>query len=159
LVLLNAPQPHRAQYPTLETDTATLERPTYAPQRAQAAADAPEPSLAASPGPKPALAAGARLLDRETGGQFILGQNYPNPYVDETTVPFFLTNGGDVRLDLFDLAGRKVAGITRKNMSAGEHTIPLNLGGLGLRPGDYLYQLQVTNARGVYRQSKLMTAG
>ncbi|GAB3290219.1 hypothetical protein GCM10027511_02480 [Hymenobacter humi] len=99
-----------------------------------------------------------RVLDRETGGQFVLGQNYPNPYVGETTVPFTLTNTSDVRLDLFDLAGRKVAGIVRKNQGAGEHTIKLNLGGLGLPPGDYLYQLQVSNSRGVYRQSKLMTA-
>ena len=99
-----------------------------------------------------------RVLDRETGGQFILGQNYPNPHLGETTVPFILTNGGDVRLDLFDLAGRKMAGINRKGMQPGEQTINLNLSGLGLAAGDYVYQLQVTNSHGVYRQSKLMTA-
>ncbi|ALW85199.1 hypothetical protein AUC43_08890 [Hymenobacter sedentarius] len=99
------------------------------------------------------------MLDRETGGQFVLGQNHPNPYWGETTVPFTLTNGGDVRLDLFDLAGRKVAGINRKGMRAGEHTIALNLSGLGLAAGQYVYQLQVTNSYGVYRQSKTMTAG
>nr|WP_230688417.1 T9SS type A sorting domain-containing protein [Hymenobacter jeongseonensis] len=100
-----------------------------------------------------------RGLDRETGGQFTLGQNYPNPYIGETTVPFTLTHGGDVRLDLFDVAGRKMAGISRKGMTAGAQTISLNLSGLGLPSGDYLYQLQVTNSHGVYRQSKMMTAG
>ena len=99
------------------------------------------------------------VLDRETGGQFILGQNYPNPYHSETTVPFTLSNGGDVRLDLLDAANRKVASIVRKEMGAGDHTIHLNLSGLGLRTGDYTYQLQVTNSRGVYRQAKPMTAG
>ncbi len=99
-----------------------------------------------------------RGLERETGGQFTLSQNYPNPYVGETTVPFALAHGGDVKLDLFDAAGRKMAGIARKSMAAGAHTIGLNLSGLGLPPGNYLYQLQVTNSYGVYRQSKTMTA-
>ncbi|WP_125932410.1 hypothetical protein [Hymenobacter glacialis] len=99
------------------------------------------------------------VLDRETGGQFILGQNYPNPYHGETTVPFTLSNGGDVRLDLLDAANRKVTSILRKGMGAGDHTIHLNLSGLGLQTGNYTYQLQVTNSRGVYRQAKPMTAG
>jgi hypothetical protein len=102
--------------------------------------------------------AGPRILDRETGGQFVLGQNFPNPYDGETTIPFALTNGGDVRLDLFDVQGRKMASIARPGMSAGEHIIHLNLSGLGLAAGEYSYQLQVTNGRGVYRQSKMMTA-
>ena len=115
--------------------------------------------LAPAAPPKRATPMPTRVLDRETGGQFILGQNYPNPYFGETTVPFTLTNGGDVRLDLFDLAGRKMAGINRKGMQPGEQTINLNLSGLGLAAGDYVYQLQVTNSHGVYRQSRLMTAG
>ncbi|MCC3154527.1 hypothetical protein Q3A66_15170 [Hymenobacter sp. BT770] len=124
----------------------------YAP----AARSSPEPEVAPKRAAAPPL---PRVLDRETGGQFVLGQNHPNPYLGETTVPFTLTNGGDVRLDLFDLAGRKVAGINRKGMLAGEHAIPLNLSGLGLAAGQYVYQLQVTNSYGVYRQSKTMTAG
>ena len=110
--------------------------------------------------PLDAVAAVPRIvLDRETGGQFILGQNYPNPCVGATAIPFALSNGGDVRLDLFDLAGRKMTGIIRKEMGAGEHTVQLNLSGLGLPAGDYIYQLQVTNGRGVYRQGKQMTTG
>ncbi|SFQ67908.1 hypothetical protein [Hymenobacter arizonensis] len=100
-----------------------------------------------------------RGFDRETGGQFTLGQNDPNPYFAETTIPFTLVNGGDVRLDLFDLLGRKMASIPRPGMSAGAHTIHLNLSGLGLAAGDYSYQLQVVNSRGVFRQCKMMTAG
>jgi hypothetical protein len=148
LAILNAIHPSPSSYPALGTDYAPIDcspvTGCFFPS------DDATTKLPAGPGP--------RVLDRETGGQFVLGQNYPNPYVGETTVPFTLTSGGDVRLDLFDLAGRKVTGIVRKNQSAGEHTIKLNLDGLGLPPGNYLYQLQVTNARGVYRQSKLMTA-
>ncbi|MBF9141891.1 T9SS type A sorting domain-containing protein [Hymenobacter properus] len=96
--------------------------------------------------------------DRETGGQFTLGQNYPNPFVSETTVPFTLNTNADVRLDLFDLMGRKMAGVVRKGRSAGAQSIKLNLDGMGLSAGDYTYQLEVTTRHGVYRQRKLMTA-
>lgn len=113
----------------------------------------------AAPSTQPEFPLGPRVvLDRETGGQFVLGQNYPNPCADATTVPFTLSNGSDVRLDLFDAAGRKVIGVLRREMSPGAHTIVLNLSGLGLRAGEYNYQLQVANSRGVYRQSKPMTA-
>lgn len=95
---------------------------------------------------------------RETGGQFTLGQNHPNPYTDETTVPFTLTNPADVRLDLFDPLGRKVAGILRRGLDPGSHCIHLNLCGLGLPAGDYSYQLQVTSRYGTYRQRRVMTA-
>ncbi|MDO7844793.1 T9SS type A sorting domain-containing protein [Hymenobacter sp. M29] len=95
---------------------------------------------------------------RENGGQFTLGQNYPNPFVRETTVPFTLNVAADVRLDLFDLMGRKMAGVVRKSRHAGAQSIKLNLDGMGLAAGDYTYQLEVTTRHGVYRQRMLMTA-
>ena len=96
--------------------------------------------------------------ERETGGQFTLGQNFPNPYADKTTVPFTLTNAADVQLDIFDCLGRKVAGVIRKGLPAGPQTICLNLCGLNLPAGDYIYQLQVSNSYGVYSERKAMTA-
>lgn len=106
------------------------------------------------------LAAGTPsiLFARETGGQFVLGQNYPNPYTDETTVPFTLANSSDVRLDLFDPLGRKVAVVLRKGLDPGPQHIHLNLYGLDLPAGDYFYQLQVTSRYGTYRQRRTMTA-
>jgi hypothetical protein len=99
-----------------------------------------------------------RAIFRETGGQFTLSQNHPNPFAGETTVPFTLANTADIRLSVFDMLGRKVASVVRKKLAPGEHTIPLNLYGLGLPVGDYSYQLQVTTPYGVFRQSKMMTS-
>jgi hypothetical protein len=96
--------------------------------------------------------------DRESTGQFVLSQNFPNPYTDQTTIPFVLAFAADVQLSLFDLLGRKVAGIIRLGLMAGEHHIQLNLCGLGLAAGTYVYQLRITNRYGVFRQSRLMTA-
>lgn len=104
----------------------------------------------------PAVASVPRIADRTTGGQFVLGQNYPNPHTGETTVPFTLTNLADVRLDILDLMGRKVAGVVRKGRHPGSQSIKLNLSGLGLPPGDYVYELQVTTRHGTYRQAMMM---
>lgn len=89
---------------------------------------------------------------------FVLGQNYPNPFAGETTVPFTLPNAAHVQLDIFDLLGRKVASVIRKNLLPGEHSINLNLSGLGLQTGNYVYQLDVLDAHGRHRRSKIMTA-
>jgi hypothetical protein len=91
-------------------------------------------------------------------GPFSLGQNYPNPFEGETTVPFTLNTPADVRLDLLDLGGRKVAGVVRKGRGVGEQSIKLNLRGLGLPPGDYFYQLQISCKHGLFSQRLLMTA-
>ena len=105
----------------------------------------------------PTDSTGLRQLGRSTGGQFVLAQNYPNPHTGETTIPFTLAHPADVRLDITDMAGRKVAGVVRKNRSPGPQSIKLNLSGLGLPACDYEYELQVTTRHGIFRQSKLMT--
>ena len=102
---------------------------------------------------------GLANLEPETGGQFKLGQNFPNPYTEETTVPFKLTNASNVQLDVFDLAGRKMAEIQRPDLGTGEQEIVINTKELGIPTGNYIYQLQVENENGVYRQCKMMTAG
>ena len=93
-----------------------------------------------------------------TAGPFTLGQNYPNPVLGETTVPFTLTYPADVFLAIFDPQGRKVAGVVRKGRGPGAQSIKLNLQGLGLPTGDYVYQMQITSRHGTFRQSRLMTA-
>jgi protocatechuate 3,4-dioxygenase beta subunit len=101
---------------------------------------------------------GLQQLAPETGGQFTLGQNFPNPYVGGTTVPFTLKNTSDVKLELFDVTGRKVAVIARDNMPAGEQRLRIDLAELGLDNGNYVYQLNVSNFNGSFRQCKMMTA-
>ena len=118
----------------------------------------PAPVTPAPVTPKSAERPGLRAGDRETGGQFFLEQNYPNPFCGITTVPFVLAGFADVRLDVFDMLGRKVTGVVRNGLGPGPQSIKLNLAGLGLPTGEYSYQLQVSTRHGVYRQRKIMTA-
>ena len=100
---------------------------------------------------------GVGNIEKENAKQFILGQNFPNPYVDQTTIPIHLKRQSDVTLDLYDLSGRKVAEVLRSNMAPGDQQIIIDLKALGLPTGNYVYQVQVENESGVYRDCKVMT--
>lgn len=100
---------------------------------------------------------GLAELEPDAGGQFKLGQNFPNPYSGETTVPFTLHAASNVKLMLFDLQGRKLTEITENNLGAGEHQIKLDMNALGLPVAHYAYQLTVENDKGIFHSSKLMT--
>lgn len=101
---------------------------------------------------------GLANYEGETGGQFKMGQNFPNPYAGVTNIPFSLITASDVKLELFDINARKVAEIDKGRMAAGEHTIQVETGGLNIPTGNYIYQLQVSNETGTFRQCKMMTA-
>lgn len=97
-------------------------------------------------------------LEKENAKNFTLGQNYPNPFENETTIPISLQLPSDVILDLFDLQGRKVWSQMQNNLSSGNHQFEINLNNLGLTKSNYAYQLTVKNANGTFIGSKLMTA-
>lgn len=96
-------------------------------------------------------------MEKENAKQFALGQNYPNPFANETTIPFSLKEPANVGLDIWDLSGRKVKTLHQPNLPAGEHQFSLNLQALGLPAQSYVYQLEVVNANGTFRDCKMMT--
>lgn len=97
-------------------------------------------------------------LEPETGGQFKLGQNYPNPHRGFTTIPIHLTQAADVSIGLFDLSGRKVKELHLGRLGIGEHDVDIDFSSGNVAPGNYIYQLQVENSNGTFRQCKMMTA-
>lgn len=68
-----------------------------------------------------------------------LHQNYPNPFNPETTVRFELPAHGQVRLEVFDILGRRVAVLVDSELSPGNHQIRFDASGLS--SGIYLYRL------------------
>ena len=97
-------------------------------------------------------------LEKENAKQFVLGQNFPNPYSEQTTIPFSLTKTSYVTLELFDLQGRKVANIQKEGLTSGNHIISINPSNMGIVAGSYIYQFTVNNADGIFRECKMMTA-
>ncbi len=101
---------------------------------------------------------GLERYEGETGGQFKMGQNFPNPYVGATAIPFTLANAADVKIEIFDVNAKKVGEIVRNGLSAGDHTVVCNMTELNIPAANYIYQLQVSNEQGTFRQCKMMTA-
>jgi hypothetical protein len=69
-----------------------------------------------------------------------LKQNYPNPFNPTTVIEYQLPQSAQVRLQVYDMAGRQVAELVNEQVSAGSHTI--NFDASNLSSGVYMYRLQ-----------------
>jgi hypothetical protein len=75
-----------------------------------------------------------------------LGESRPNPFVRSTSVAFALDRDQNVRLDVFDVAGRRVRTLDAGALSAGEHSVTwdgADASGRRVPAGSYFYRLQV----------------
>ena len=70
---------------------------------------------------------------------FELKQNYPNPFNPVTNIDYVLTRDSDVKLDVYDLNGRKLMTLIDQYQSAGEYSTSFNA--VGLASGVYIYKL------------------
>jgi len=76
--------------------------------------------------------------------QFALMQNYPNPFNPSTQIAFSLSENSEIRLMVYDMAGRLVRTLANGSFSAGTHRVSFN--GDGLTSGVYLYQLETSES-------------
>ncbi len=74
--------------------------------------------------------------------EYRLLQNYPNPFNPTTVITYSLKESGEVRLELFDVLGRKVATLVSARQEAGTYTYSFNAARYGLTTGMYFYRLQ-----------------
>lgn len=74
--------------------------------------------------------------------EFRLDQVYPNPFNDLASISFSLDFPSTVRVDLFNLSGRRVANLLSESLTAGAHSATIDAGAIGLSGGVYIAQLQ-----------------
>jgi hypothetical protein len=88
------------------------------------------------------IISGANLSsENELPSEFTLEQNYPNPFNPSTTIRFSLADAANVQLEVFNIAGQKVASIINgTEMAAGVHSV--NFDASSLASGVYLYRIQ-----------------
>jgi hypothetical protein len=71
---------------------------------------------------------------------FELQQNYPNPFNPETEIGFSLPLACNVKLEIFNVMGRRVAVLVDRPMDAGRHSVSWD--GNAFPSGLYLYRLE-----------------
>ena len=81
---------------------------------------------------------------------FLLGNNYPNPFTNETIIPFSLPEGNDkyaIELSVYDLLGKKVQSLTHGDYEPGHYQIAWDPGRNQehIDPGMYLYKLEINS--------------
>lgn len=91
-------------------------------------------------------------IEAATGGQFSKLTNYPNPCFESTTFSFQLIQNSDAVITIWDMNGKMVDQLERKDLPKGKAEI--NFPTTQLRAGEYLFQLQVANQNGTFRQTK-----
>jgi len=82
-------------------------------------------------------------------GEFTLMQNYPNPFNPTTVIRYGLKEAGMVKLEVFDILGRRVQTLVNKNMQPGWYIVDFNA--VNLSSGVYLYRLQSGNQVKVHK--------
>ena len=76
---------------------------------------------------------------------FVLHANYPNPFNPVTTIEFELPEAAAVRLEVFDMMGRRVATLVDGQLDAGRHSTNWNArsdAGSPVASGVYIYRMQ-----------------
>ncbi|NCQ11721.1 MAG: T9SS type A sorting domain-containing protein [Bacteroidetes bacterium] len=81
-----------------------------------------------------------------------LNQNYPNPFNPSTQIAFSINTSSQVKLDVFDILGKRVAALVNRKLAAGEHSIQFNAA--NLPSGVYLYRL--TTPSGILSKKMLL---
>ena len=75
--------------------------------------------------------------------EYALNQNFPNPFNSSTTIEFSLPKSCAVKLELFDLLGRRISTLVNTPQNAGVHHVRFD--GKNFASGEYFYRLSTTN--------------
>jgi hypothetical protein len=89
-------------------------------------------------------------LTDSTFSNSFLGNNFPNPFNNTTIIPYFVSEGGSVQLNVIDSYGRLIQELVNKNdHTIGHFTIEFNSNNLA--NGVYFYSLKTKDRNDIKR--------
>jgi hypothetical protein len=77
--------------------------------------------------------------------QFVLEQNFPNPFNPETTISYQLPQASHVTLKVYNILGKEVATLVDEQKEAGTYNCKLRIENGELPSGIYFYSLRTNN--------------
>ena len=80
--------------------------------------------------------------------EFLLSQNFPNPFNPSTTIRYTITNQSKVIIKIYDVLGNEVATLVDEYKPAGKYEVEFDShsgNGWDLASGIYFYQLLVSD--------------
>lgn len=83
---------------------------------------------------------GVELTDASVPANFVLSQNFPNPFNPSTLISFQLAQSGNISLKVYDVLGIEVASIAEGFYTAGAYKVAFD--GSNLSSGVYFYTLK-----------------
>ena len=88
--------------------------------------------------------------------KFELSQNYPNPFNPTTNIRYRLPTKSEVKIEIYNILGHKVATLVNEIREPGVHTV--NWDASFMASGLYLYQILIENESGqkFLQQKKMM---
>lgn len=81
--------------------------------------------------------------EEELPAGYVLKQNYPNPFNPSTKISFELPEQSDVKLEIYDVLGRKVVTLVNELLNAGSHNQTWDAS--SFPSGTYFYKLETEN--------------
>ncbi|MEW5795172.1 MAG: T9SS type A sorting domain-containing protein [Candidatus Zixiibacteriota bacterium] len=75
--------------------------------------------------------------------EYSLSQNYPNPFNPITEIDFALPRASNVKLEIFNIMGQRVASLIDKHLEAGTHTVIWD--GSHVASGVYFYRIEASD--------------
>ncbi|MCW8804847.1 MAG: S8 family peptidase, partial [Ignavibacteriaceae bacterium] len=78
----------------------------------------------------------AIIVEVASPEQFVLLQNYPNPFNPSTTISFSIPQASNVKVEIYNVVGERVASLVNQTFEAGYHN--LNFDASNLPSGTYI---------------------
>jgi hypothetical protein len=92
------------------------------------------------------IQSGVENYSTSVPSQFLLFDNYPNPFNPSTKISYTIPERGNVSIKIFNLLGSEIDELVKGEIEAGEHSIEFN--SRNLPSGVYFYRMQVYPAKG-----------